>query len=296
MSAQRLSDAYDYCLSMAQQHYENFPVASILLPKRLRLPIAVIYAFARSADDIADEGNASPEERLAQLDDYGAKLQEVLRRQPPDDPVFIALSDVIVRFHLPHTLFQDLLSAFRQDVTKKRYRDESELLDYCRRSANPVGRLLLHLNGDATEENLAASDQICSALQLINFLQDLQQDYHENSRIYLPQEEMRRFDVNESSLAVARGDAAMQALIDYQLQRIQKMLNEGAALGLGLKGRFGMEIRLIITAALKVTERLKQHDGEVFARPRLRKFDYLQILLQALFFRGTVSRAESSCS
>jgi len=291
-----LSDAYAYCQQLAHRHYENFPVASHLLPRRLRLPVAVIYAFARTADDIADEGDITREDRLQQLDKYEAQLDRIQQELTTDEPIFIALADVIATHRLPITLFNDLLSAFRQDVTTKRYRDIDEVLDYCRRSANPVGRLLLHLNHDASEENLLASDQVCSALQLINFLQDLQQDYHENDRIYLPQEEMQRFGVEESYLKTACSNEAMQALIDYQLQRIRGMLYEGAPLGLRLHGRFGLEIRLIITGAMKMTEKLLQHRGNVYARPRLSKSDYLQMALRTLFFRGTVSRAESSLS
>lgn len=296
MPAYSLTDAYRYCQQLARQHYENFPVASHLLPKRIRRAVAVIYAFARSADDIADEGEAGTGERLAQLDHYAAQLDSLQQGRGVDDPIFIALADVIATHRLPLPLFHDLLSAFRQDVIKKRYADFAEVLDYCRRSANPVGRLLLYLNGDADEENLLAADRICSALQLINFLQDLQQDYRENGRIYLPQDEMQRFGVDESYLETACSDARMQALIDYQLQRIKGMLDQGAPLGLRLRGRFGLEIRLIIVAGMKVTERLMAHGGEVYARPRLRKRDYLQILLQALFFRGTASQAGSSSS
>lgn len=286
MPAYTLAEAYEYCLQLAGSHYENFPVASVLLPKRLRRPVAVIYAFARTADDIADEGDAGSAERLSALDDYTAQLIQLEKGDTLDDPVFIALADVITRHRLPLTLFHDLLSAFSQDVTQKRYEDFSQVLDYCRRSANPVGRLLLHLNGDATEENLQASDRICSALQLINFLQDLQQDYRENHRIYLPQDEMQRFGIDESWLEQARSDEKMRALIAFQLQRIEAMMLEGAKLGTNLHGRFGLEIRLIIAAGLKVVGKLSQHHGNVFARPRLGKVDYFHIIWQALFFRG----------
>jgi len=294
MNAHSLKEAYDYCQQLARRHYENFPVASHLLPTRLRLPVAVIYAFARTADDIADEGEATCDERLARLNEYATKLERISQGKKTNDPVFTALADVIVANQLPLSLFHDLLSAFRQDVTKKRYQNFDEVLEYCRRSANPVGRLLLHLNGDADEENLQASDHICSALQLINFLQDLQQDYHENNRIYLPQDEMQRFGVDENFLITARSDEPMQALIDYQLQRIEGMFEVGAPLGLKLRGRFGLEIRLIISAGMKVTEQLMQHRGDVYNRPRLKQRDYLQILLHALFFKGRVSRVGSS--
>lgn len=289
MPAYSLPEAYDHCLQLAKSHYENFPVASSLLPRRLRQPVAVIYAFARTADDIADEGEATDTERLAALDLYSARLTQLEEGSTANDPVFIALADVIARHHLPLSLLHDLLSAFRQDVTQKRYADFAEVLDYCRRSANPVGRLLLHLNGDASEENLRASDRICSALQLINFLQDLQQDYRENDRIYLPMDEMRRFGVDASRLQEGRNDEPMHALIALQLQRIEAMMAGGAALGANLKGRFGIEIRLIIAAGFKVVEKLSQHGGDVFARPRLGKTDYLHIVWQALFSRRRFS-------
>ncbi len=290
MSASSLNDAYDYCLQLARNHYENFPVASTLLPARLRRPVAVIYAFARTADDLADEGEATTEERLAALDRYAQQLKQLEKGATPDDPIFIALADMIATHHLPLSLFHDLLSAFRQDVTTKRYADFPMVLDYCRRSANPVGRLLLHLNGDATEENLLASDKICSALQLINFLQDLQQDYQENARIYLPQDEMQRFGVDETWLADRRNDEAMHHLIALQRERIRAMMEEGAILGTRLTGRFGFEIRLIIAAGIRVLDKLAHHGGDVFARPRLGKGDYLLIAWQALFPRRSYSQ------
>lgn len=295
MPAYNLKEAYDHCLLLAGKHYENFPVASRLLPARLRRPVAVIYAFARTADDMADEGAADANERLRALELYSEQLLQLEAGNTPDDPVFIALADVIATHQLPLSLFHDLLSAFRQDVTTKRYTDFAMVLDYCRRSANPVGRLLLHLNGDDTEDNLKASDKICSALQLINFQQDLLQDYRENNRIYLPQNEMQRFGVDESWLVQGRNDESMYQLVAYQLQRIQTMMHEGAVLGANLRGRFGFEIRLIIAAGSKVLDKLSQHDGDVFARPRLGKLDYLQITRQALL-RGRFSVASSPLS
>lgn len=296
MPAYSLEEAYDHCLTLARAHYENFPVASTLLPRRLRRPVAVIYAFARSADDIADEGEADAAGRLRALDEFSARLTQLDQGETGNDPIFIALADVIESCQLPRSLFHDLLSAFRQDVTQKRYADFVEVLDYCRRSANPVGRLLLHLNGDASEANLRASDKICSALQLINFLQDLQQDYRENGRIYLPQDEMQRFGVDESWLDTSRSDEKMQALVTLQLKRIEKMLGEGAVLGARLKGRFGFEIRLIIAAGMRTAEKLSQHGGDVFARPRLGRSDYLRVVWQALFTRFAPSSREVPAS
>jgi squalene synthase HpnC len=282
MTAHNLETAYRHCERLARSHYENFPVASWLLPRRLRRPIAVIYAFARTADDFADEGHYHTAQRLALLNGYGAKLQQLERGEVTDDPLFIALADVIARYQLPLQLFYDLLSAFAQDVTKKRYADFGELLDYCRRSANPVGRLLLHLSGNASAENLQLSDKICSALQLINFYQDLAQDFTENERIYLPEEEMRRFGVGCEHFAVHSTEREMVALFRFQIERARQMMEQGAPLGRRLKGRFGLEIRLIIEGGLAVVERLEQCAETPFARPRLRRSDWLRAIWRAL--------------
>jgi len=198
-----------------------------------------------------------------------------------DDPIFIALADTVRQHHLPQQLLFDLLSAFRQDVTQKRYKDFAELRDYCRRSADPVGRLLLHLNGVADEENLQLSDQICSSLQLINFLQDLEQDYRENGRIYIPLDEMAQHGVDDSWFRDRRSDTAMQALLALQIDRARQMMLTGAPLGERLKGRFGFEIRLIVQGGLRILERLEQQHN-LFSRPRLRRSDIVLMLLRAL--------------
>lgn len=169
---------------MSVDHYENFPVASLLLPAELRRPIEVIYRFARSADDIADEGDASPDERLAGLNAYRAELDRIAAGSVPLTPLFVALAEVIAANKLPIQLFRDLLDAFAQDVVKTRYADYPELLDYCRRSANPVGRLVLHLFGRTEPEHLEQSDCICTALQLINFWQDVAVDWKKTGFTY----------------------------------------------------------------------------------------------------------------
>lgn len=282
MTVLTLSEAYRYCQDLAAEHYENFPVASRLLPRRLRQPITVIYAFARTADDFADEGNCSPAERLQLLDDYETRLQRLLAGSPGSDPVFIALADVIKRYALPIGLFQDLLSAFSQDVTKQRYENIDEVMDYCRRSANPVGRLLLYLYNQAEAENLLLSDQICTALQLINFLQDLYQDYDEHNRIYLPQDEMRKYQINEAALQNRISNTAMQNLIQLQIQRAKALLLAGAPLGNKLAGRIGLELRMIIQGGMHILQKLENNGGNVFLRPRLKKSDYLGIFWNAL--------------
>lgn len=278
-----LEQAYQHCQSVAARHYENFPVASRLLPKRLRRPISVIYTFARTADDFADEGNLSKPQRHQKLDDYSNKLTAIAQGEAIDDPVFIALADVIQRHALPLSLFHDLLTAFKMDVDKTRFADFAEVLNYCRYSANPVGHLLLYLHGVATPKNLSQSDAICSALQLINFYQDLTQDYHEHGRIYLPQDEMRQFGVTEDHIEQARSDGAMQELMNFQFQHAATLLHRGSPLGNTLKGRFGFELRMIIQGGNCILNKLKEHDGNVFCRPRLNKQDALRIAIRALF-------------
>ncbi len=280
MPAPSLDSAFAHCRDLARRHYENFPVASRLLPRKLRDPITVIYAFARTADDFADEGDWRDAERLARLDDWRERIRRP--RQDETDPVLLAVEAVIRHHRLPRAPFLDLLSAFRQDVTRKRYPDFATLHDYCKRSANPVGRLLLHLAGEASEPNLRDSDRICTALQLINFLQDMEQDYTELGRIYLPMDEMRAAGIEESHFAERRSDAAMQRLVARQIIRARTFLRAGQGLGSRLPGRFGFEIRVIVQAGLRVLERLEAKGIDVFARPRLRRVDYLRIALRAL--------------
>jgi squalene synthase HpnC len=287
--------AYAHCLSRARSHYENFPVASVILPRRLRGPVAAVYAFARTADDFADEGDLAPAERLAALERYEALLGMAAKGCPPDDePVFIALADLIPRFQVPAALFADLLSAFRQDVTCRRYARFDDLLDYCRRSADPVGRILLHLHGAATAPNLPLSDRVCTALQLINFLQDIAQDFNENDRIYLPQDEMAACGVSERHIRERRNDPPMRALFLQQVARNRQIMWQGAPLGRHLRGRFGLEIRMVISGGLAVLDRLEAAP-DLFARPRLRRRDVAGMILRSLLrprsFPGAAPRA-----
>ena len=283
MTVPTLAAAYSHCRQIAAAHYENFPVASCMLPQHLRDPVAVIYSFARNADDLADEGDYSPEERQQLLADYEIQLHHLETGKAVSDPVFIALADVIVRFQLPLALFQDLLSAFKQDVTQHRYASFEQVLDYCQRSANPIGRLLLYLYQHATPSQLLLSDHICTALQLINFLQDLTQDYEEHNRIYLPQDEMQRFGVSEAQLRDRINDTAMHNLVGLQIQRASALLLAGAPLGNQLPGRIGLELRLIIAGGSRILQKLHHNDGDVFRRPRLYKTDYLHMLWHAVW-------------
>ncbi len=277
-----LEQAYAECLAMTRAHYENFPVASWLLPRALRRPVAVIYAFARQADDLADEGEATAEQRLAGLDEFNARLDAIDSGAPGTDALSLALNDCIARHALPIGLFRDLLSAFRQDVTQKHYADFGELMEYCRRSANPIGRLLLHLQGHTDARDLACSDAICSALQLINFYQDLAQDYDENQRIYIPQDEMARFQVSEDHFRTRRSDIGMQRLMQLQYERAFKLLRAGAPLARRLPGRFGLELRMTVLGGRRILQSMDRNRSDVFARPRLRRADWLAICWQAL--------------
>ena len=267
---------------MPVDHYENFPVASLLVPARLRPPIEVIYRFARSADDIADEGDASAEDRLTALAAYQAELDRIAAGTAPQTPLFVALAEVIQRHALPIELFSDLLNAFAQDVVKKRYTDFPELLDYCRRSANPVGRLVLHLFGRTEPEHLEQSDCICSALQLINFWQDVAVDWQKD-RVYIPQTDLPNFMVSEADIAAGRWSANWAALMDFEIDRANTLMRRGAPLVHALPGRLGWEIRLTIQGGLRILERLRQVRGNVFQhRPKLGKWDWLVLAGRSL--------------
>jgi squalene synthase HpnC len=268
---------------MSVDHYENFPVASILLPKRLRRPVEAIYRFARGADDIADEGDASDAQRLQALDEYRTELDRIERGERTRLPGFDELAAVIAEWRLPIQLLRDLLDAFAQDVVKKRYANFAELLDYCRRSANPVGRLLLHLVDRTDDENLRRSDNICSALQLINFWQDIAVDW-DKDRVYLPQSDLARFGIDETQIAEGRSSPEWAALIDFQVERAQRMMLDSAPLVHQLPGRMGWEIRLTIQGGLRVLKQIRGVRGDVFRhRPVLRATDWLRMGSRALF-------------
>jgi squalene synthase HpnC len=256
---------------------ENFPVASLLLPAPLREPVEIIYRFARSADDLADEGDDPPEARLRKLDDYRRQLAA------PRDAVLRDVAKIIREHELPVQLFADLLDAFTQDVTKKRYASFSEVLDYCRRSANPVGRLLLHLFKRTNDSELRASDAICSALQLVNFWQDVDIDYRKDGRIYLPQDDMAGFGVTERHVKERVCDSAWRGLMAFQIERTRALMLSGSQLGKTLPGRVGLEIRATIQGGLRILDKIERAGYDVFRRrPKLRAYDWPLLLAKAL--------------
>ena len=278
---------------MPVSHYENFPVASLLLSRRLRKPIEAIYRFARSADDIADEGDHSVDWRLAALDAYRKRLDEIEAGAAQSGPLWTELARTIGEWSLPLQPFRDLLDAFTQDVTKPRYANFADLEEYCRRSANPVGRLLLHLFGCSSREAVEQSDAVCTSLQLLNFCQDVAVDWRKD-RIYIPQDEMSSARVTEAHIASAIVDPCWQRLFDQQLDRALALLRAGAALPEHLHGRPRLELRAIIAAGERIGLRLRQTRGDVFnRRPVLRAGDWLVVAMRALRRNAVARRARA---
>ncbi|MDR1647278.1 MAG: squalene synthase HpnC [Zoogloeaceae bacterium] len=274
---------------MPVDHYENFPVASLLLPRALRAPIEAIYRFARAADDLADEGDASPTERLAALAGFRAQLDVIAAGKTPVPPIFHDLAPIIRQYELPLACFYDLLDAFTQDVSKTRYADYAELLDYSRRSANPVGRLILALTRLDTPDNLRQSDAICSALQCINFWQDVAIDW-QKGRAYLPLEDLHHFGVTEADLARYTAtpeknlpSPAFRELMAFEAARSRALMQSGQALAKRLPGRLGWEIRFTVQGGLRILEKLAAIDYDMFRRrPRLVFPDWFRMGFRSL--------------
>jgi squalene synthase HpnC len=279
----------DLILLMAVDHYENFPVASLLLPRHLRQAVRDIYRFARAADDIADEGTTTDQQRLAQLAAFRAELQRI-GNSPSTHPyvasaalaeIFEPLAATIARHQLPLTPFYDLLCAFEQDIQVKRYANYAALNDYCSRSANPIGRLMLHLYQASNPENLRAADAICTALQLVNFWQDIGVDWRKH-RLYLPQEDLQRYGVNEEQVAGGHITPAWRALMAFEINRARILLHSGAPLARRLPARIGLELRMVVQGGLRILERIEGCGYDVFMnRPALGAKDWAIILWRA---------------
>ena len=279
-------------------HYENFPVASWLCPPHLRSPIAAIYWFARTADDLADEGDATAEERLNDLEAFRTDLVAASKNAPNASfastrwpHVFTPLTAAIAKFSLPIKHLDDLLSAFEQDIRKTRdglgYKTEAELLDYCTRSANPVGRLLLHLYGITDAKALSYSDDICTSLQLINFWQDISQDIP-RSRFYIPEDACAQFGVSRAELisAVGKNIQSQNAtkLIAHQAINTSARMLKGSQLVHLIPGRAGWELRFVVQGGLRILDKIKALDHAMLVkRPKLTKLDYVVIGWRALW-------------
>lgn len=280
-----LEAVYAFCQRMAESHYENFPVGSLLIPKRLRKHVYSIYAFARVADDFADEGyeeeKFSQAERLAALDDWQQKLERCFAGEA-DQPVFIALAATVSELNLPIKLFNDLLSAFKQDVVKTRYADFDEVLDYCTRSANPVGRLILLLFGYRDERLHRLSDHICTALQLANFWQDVSVDIGKD-RIYLPQNEMAQFGVSVEDLRANRFSPRFAELLKFQVERTRELFNLGRELPELVSGRLRYELRLTWFGGVNILKQIEALGYDTLnQRPTNSTFHKLRLLARTL--------------
>jgi squalene synthase HpnC len=281
--ADGLAGAYAACERLAREHYENFPVASVLLPKRMRPAIAAIYAFARRADDFADEPGYDDAERLRLLDDWGRQLHEA--RQPASDfrgdPIFLALSHTIDSHRLPVALFDDLLSAFRQDVTVKRYQSWDDVLDYCRRSANPVGRLVLRVAGHDDAALDRSSDAVCTALQLTNFWQDFARDWA-NGRLYVPLDDRDRAGARDRDLDERRMTPAWRSALGVVAARTRELFHAGRPICDAVSGRLRLELRATWLGGMRILDRLERAEFDVFGRrPTLTRADALPLLWQA---------------
>ena len=265
--------------AMSVGHYENFPVASWLMPAHLRPAVRAIYRFARTADDLADEGHCAPAERLSALDGLRAQLRAIELGAASD---WDDLAAAIREHQLQLPLFHDLLSAFSQDVFTVRYESFEQLTDYCRRSANPIGRLLLQLFRRSEAQLLQQSDAVCTGLQLANFWQDVGLDW-KKGRLYLPRLDLSRFDVSEVQIAGGAVDQRWQSLMRFEVQRARELLQRGAPLARALGGRIGLEVRLVVQGGLRILERIDAVNGDVFShRPKLSARDWTLMGWRAL--------------
>ena len=292
-----LDPAYETCARFARDHYENFPVASWLLPQRMRPHVAAVYAFARVADDFADEGERTDAERLALLGEWGRRLRTDAGPEgwpsrpaaalPPETAhIFAALGSTIRTCALPVELFEDLLSAFRQDVATKRYETWDDVLDYCRRSANPVGRLVLGIAGYRDEGLNASSDALCTALQLANFWQDFERDW-QKGRLYLPLDESRRAGADTRDLDAGQMTPAWRQVMAQAAARTGQLFEEGRPVCDGVAGRLRWELRFTWLGGRRILERIERADYDVFGgRPTLGMGDLTALVWQAINWRA----------
>ena len=279
-AAHSLREARAFCARLARKHYENFPVASWLLPARVRPAVQAIYAFARIADDFADE-DGHEGHRLERLDEWERMLHDCFRGEAIH-PVFVALREAILGFDLPRQAFLDLLAAFRMDVTRSRYADDASLLEYCRLSANPVGQLLLRLFGYDQKELALCSDAMCTALQLANHWQDVAVDLNKG-RIYLPEDARRRFGVTEDDLVAGRTSESFRSLMRERVALTRELLAAGRSLCDAVRGRFRWELRLTWLGGQRILDRIETQRFDVLKhRPKLGPRDALVVLGRAV--------------
>ena len=287
LQTEQLRAAYAACERLARAHYENFPVASRLLPAPMRPHVAALYAFARTADDFADEGRRPAEERRRLLDDWENRLHACVETAEgdPADQIFLAVGATIRACNLPVGLFEDLLSAFRQDITTHRYQTWDGVLDYCRRSANPVGRLVLRIAGHADARLDESSDALCTALQLTNFWQDIGRDW-ERDRLYVPLEDVGACQAEVRDLADRNLTDAWRCALQRVARRTRELFRGGRAVCDGVGGRLRCELRITWLGGVRILDRLERNNFDVFAsRPELTMADVPSLLWNALTWR-----------
>ncbi|MCF8240931.1 MAG: squalene synthase HpnC [Melioribacteraceae bacterium] len=273
---------YKSALNFTARHYENFPVVSLFVPANLRKHVAVIYQFARMADDIADEGKLSADDRLVGLKNYELSFSNSLIKRN-NEGFWAALNHTIEEFKLTHENFYKLISAFRQDVIKKRFENFGEILDYCSNSANPVGRIILELNNVRDEQAFRFSDKICTALQLTNFYQDVAIDFRKG-RIYIPQDELEDHNVKVNVFEESQIDHNFKKCMMFQIDRAQNYFDEGKSLLDYLDGRLKMQIKWTIFGGEEILSKIKKNDYNVLQiRPKLTKLDYFRLMIKSLF-------------
>lgn len=278
-----LEAAYAHCTRLAREHYENFPVASLALPSAMRPHVAAIYAFARRADDFADEPGPATAERITLLKDWHRRLHDSREEgRTPDDLIFTALHHTIETCRLPVALFDDLLSAFMQDVGTTRYRTWDDVMDYCRRSANPVGRLVLRVAGYDDPRLDTASDAVCSALQLANFWQDFGRDW-KHGRLYVPTEERDRHGALDADLDAGRMTPEWKRAIEAAVVRTHALFRAGRPVCNGVGGRLRWELRLTWLGGTRILEKIEQNGFDVLTRrPKLGVADAAPLMVRAM--------------
>ena len=278
----RIELAYSEAVEFANNHYENFPVISRFVSSHLRKHVAVIYKFARDADDIVDEGDKTPQERFRELAEYESTFIDSINGIFQTS-FWEALYCTINSLELTPQNFLDLLAAFEQDISKTRYKEFSEVMEYCKYSANPVGRLVLELHGIKNNEANKYSDLICSALQLANFYQDISVDIKKD-RIYIPTDELSDFGVDQNDFFTRKSDDRMRQLVKYQVDRAEEMFNEGKGLLPYLPLKLKIQIRWTILGGMAILKKIKELDYNVLEqRPKLYKKDYFKLMVKALF-------------
>jgi hydroxysqualene synthase len=279
-----IAQAFVHCEQLSREHYENFPVASFFLPAHLRPYVAAIYAFARTADDFADEGTRTDSERLAALGDWREQLSASFEGRA-EHPIFIALAEVVRAKNIPQQLLADLLTAFEVDVTTKRFASYNDLLHYCRHSANPIGRLVLHLFDDASERNCKLSDDICTALQLANFWQDLSIDWAKG-RIYVPLEDLSTFGYTESDFGHKVVDDRFRSLMKYEVNRTKELFEAGKRLLGDAVPALRFELRLTWNGGMTILKKIEAANFNVLEyRPKITVADKISLLTKAFLRR-----------